>query len=195
MHSRPKSFRAFIAIELPPVIVAGLEELQNSLRPAMPAGVLRWVRPGQIHLTLKFLGNIAAQDVAEVAEAMRRACEGSIPFPLQPQNLGCFPHSRNPRVVWMGVGGELEQLQRLQSRIESAVRQWVERPEDKPFRPHLTLARISTQDRRIAAKVGTVIEATPIGVLGQWLVPRVVLIQSELSPKGSIYTELASVEL
>jgi 2'-5' RNA ligase len=95
----------------------------------------------------------------------------------------------------VGVGGELEELHRLHSRIEAEVQPWVERPENKPFRPHLTLARVSTQDRRVAARVGTVLETMDSKVHGQWRVPRILLIKSELTPKGSVYTELAEAQL
>ncbi|HVF10261.1 MAG TPA: RNA 2',3'-cyclic phosphodiesterase [Abditibacteriaceae bacterium] len=195
METKSKPVRAFIAIELPPAIVAEVEKIQDSLRSALPAGVLRWARPGSMHLTLKFLGNIAAQDVADVAAAMRRAGEGSTPFRLELNKLGCFPHSRQPRVVWVGVDGELEKLHLLQSRIESEVQPWVERPEDKPFRPHLTLARVATQDRRAASAVGAAVEVARPGVLGCWTVTRVVLMQSELAAHGSTYTQLAVAEL
>ena len=136
--------RAFIAIELPDELKAGLSQLEAQLKLAKPSSV-KWVDPSGIHLTLKFLGNIAVARVSQISQALAAATKGVSPFHLEVKGLGAFPNLRRVRVVWVRIGGEVDKLGQLQQRIESNLTPLGFTPESRPFTPHLTLARLRGQ--------------------------------------------------
>jgi 2'-5' RNA ligase len=198
-NAAAKPIRAFIAIMLPDWMITEVETIQTSLRSRLERESLlapvRWVRPQQVHLTLRFLGAIAPDTVHELEAALTRACQDTGAFQLHAEGLGCFPHTRNPRVIWLGLGGEVERLHQLQARIEREVGQLCEYSESGSFRPHLTLARVKTTNRQEARRVGSIIESTTIARLDSWPVQGITLMRSELSSRGSTYSELSTVLL
>ncbi|GAI25354.1 unnamed protein product, partial [marine sediment metagenome] len=103
---------------------------------------VKWVDPYSIHLTLKFLGNIAVDRTGEVAKAMKEAVQGISPFHLEVKDLGVFPNLRRVQVAWVGISGEVDKLSQLQKYIESTLAPLGFAPESRPFTPHLTLARL-----------------------------------------------------
>src|SRR5438045_5131477 len=115
----PGRIRAFVAIRLPDELLLRLRELQTRLQTGLPEDVVRWAAPEQTHLTLKFLGEIATADRDALTEGLRSICRSSAPLWLRAEGIGCFPNPRRPKVVWVGVGGDLAQLQGLQSQIET----------------------------------------------------------------------------
>jgi 2'-5' RNA ligase len=184
--------RTFIAIELDDDIRQSLGDVQRSV-PVLDRAV-RWVRPDSIHLTLKFLGDIVPEAVPRVAEAMETACMGIGPFRFQVKGFGCFPGPWNPRVFWAGIEPDGNELKTLQRNIESEMQKIGMKKEKRPFRPHLTLARIRA---RIGAfplpeEGGTGGEPD---IIGEQDVTRIVLFQSELLPEGAVYVPLATVPL
>jgi 2'-5' RNA ligase len=194
-----KPVRAFIAITLPDWMITQVETLQNSLRSRLEheslSATVRWVRPQQAHLTLRFLGDIAPDTVRDLETALARACQGIGALQLHAEGIGCFPHTRNPRVIWMGIGGELERLHELQARIEHEVGPLCEYSESGSFHPHLTLARLKSTKRQEARRIGSIIESTNVAPLDDWTVQRIVLMRSELSSRGSTYSELSFIPL
>ncbi|MEE9399071.1 MAG: RNA 2',3'-cyclic phosphodiesterase, partial [Dehalococcoidales bacterium] len=110
--------RSFIAIELPGEVKSELNRLQAQLKVGNSPSV-KWVDPYGIHLTLKFLGSIAATMIDEIREAMETAAQGIPPFHLEVKDLGVFPNLRRVRVAWVGISGDLTRLSQLQQRIES----------------------------------------------------------------------------
>ena len=133
--------RAFVAINLSAEVRVNLAELQRELKSALPGDGVRWTKPEQIHLTLKFLGDIAADSLEDLKVAIQRACEGITPFSLRAESLGIFPDSQRPRVIWTDVNGDVDILRRLQEQIERETGSWWE-AEQRTFQPHLTLARV-----------------------------------------------------
>lgn len=139
--------RAFIAIPLPESVLNGLRKWQQTLRSAAgssPDGHgdvkwAKWVRPEGIHLTLKFLGEI---DAAKTERVMAALAAPDQPFTLEVKGLGCFPNCKRPRVLWAGVSAPPKLLD-LAAGVEAAMRRLGFPSEDRPFSPHLTLARIS----------------------------------------------------
>ena len=113
-----ETFRAFIAVGVPPEIAGALWE---EGRAAKGAGGVRWTRPESIHLTLKFLGGIPAEKGGAVIDALGRAVEGIAPFDLEVRGLGAFPNDRAPRVVWAGLIGKLDALMGLRDAVEREV--------------------------------------------------------------------------
>ena len=187
--------RAFIAINLPPAVRARLAQFEHELAVGFVAGAARWVRPEQIHLTLTFLGDVPEESLSDLETALRRACQSSAPFELRADGLGCFPHARNARVLWIGLLGDLDRLEELQARVEEQTRNWSARDAARPFQPHLTIARV--KDLRLAdrRRLGEKIAAHARVSLGGWRVDRVDLMQSILSPHGAEYECLAAFAL
>jgi len=195
MSQGSEEIRSFIAIELPEEAKKGLARLRKELERDEHRFV-KWVDPGGIHLTLKFLGNIPSKRVAEITEAIEKAVQGISPFHLEISGLGAFPSVRQARVFWVGVGGELDKLSRLQQNIDSALAALGFAKEERPFVPHLTLARIregaSPPERRSFGElVGSTIfeDKYPVAV------EAIRLMRSQLTPAGAIYTCLLVVGL
>ena len=190
-----EQIRSFISIELPDEVKSGLSHLQAGLKAAGRAPV-KWVDPYGIHLTLKFLGNIAAGRVGEITGVMEAAAWGISPFHLEVRGLGAFPNLRRVQVVWVGVGGDTEQLSQLQRNIESGLAPLGFAPESREFRPHLTIARLreqaSPEERQ---SFGQLIASTGFEAGFRFGVDAINLMRSQLTPKGAIYTRIGSVRL
>jgi RNA 2',3'-cyclic 3'-phosphodiesterase len=187
--------RTFIAIELPPEVKTVLRAAQEQMISDNPH-IAKWVDPGSIHLTLKFLGNIPAGTVAAVSQAMTKAAEGISPFFLTLGGAGAFPSTARPQVVWIGLTGDIEKLKRLQGAIESQVSPLGFPAENRPFTAHLTLARLrDTATLEEKQKLGKKIAGLESGPVLSIDVDRVSLMRSQLTPSGAIYTRLTSVTL
>jgi 2'-5' RNA ligase len=191
----PEQIRSFIAIELPEEAKRGLARLRRELEKDEHRFV-KWVDPGGIHLTLKFLGNIPFKRVAEMIGAMEEAVQGISPFHLEISGLGAFPSLKQVRVFWVGINGELDKLSRLQQNIDSALAALGFAKEERPFVPHLTLARIREgtppQDRR---SFGELVLSTIFEDKYHIKVEAISLMRSQLTPSGAIYTCLSMVRL
>jgi 2'-5' RNA ligase len=183
--------RTFIAIEIPEAIKKGMADVQRSLK---SSGVdASWSRPEGIHLTLKFLGEIADEKVPSMVSALTTAVSGVGAFRLEIKGVGAFPNPKNARVVWIGVSGDADTLSRLQAAVEDSMsRIGVERDE-RTFTPHLTLGRI----KYLRAKESwlNALDAVKDVKLPGFDVNAVSLMKSELKRTGAVYTELAKVEL
>ncbi len=187
--------RSFIAIELPAELRQELVRLQERLKAGKQPPV-KWVDPYGIHLTLKFLGSIAASRVDEITKAIEEAARGISPFHLEVRGLGVFPNLRRVQVVWVGVEGEVGKVKQLQQRIESNLSRLSFAPESRPFTPHLTLARLrdraSLEERQ---KFGQLIVSTKFEATCTIVEDAVSLMRSELTREGAIYRRLSSIKL
>lgn len=171
--------RIFVSVPLDPSVVAALRALP---KPALPAA--RWVSEAQFHITLKFLGEIAAAQVEAVKDAVRTvAAAWQEPITLTVQGVGAFPHPRQARVIWAGVSGDVDRLHRLQVSVEDALSGLGFPREARDFRPHITLARLRVPAPLPADWAGR--HAVPFGT---WTVPCVHVMESELRPDGARYT-------
>jgi len=188
--------RTFIAIDLDDPIRRALRRVRDRVGPALHDRAVRWVKPESIHLTLKFLGDVDAEAVPLVAEAMAGACAMVAPFSFSVGGFGFFPGLRNPRIFWVGVEPRGPDLAILQESIEKAMARLGFRREKRAFKPHLTLARIRG---RIRALDGKAPEKPHLpdrpDTLGEQFVPEIVLFQSELKPSGALYVPLATAPL
>jgi len=191
----PERIRAFVAIRLPDELLVSLRELQARLQAGLPEGVVRWSPPEQTHLTLKFLGDIATADLRALTEGLRGICLRTAPLLLRAEGIGCFPNPGRPKVVWVGVAGDLAELERLQSQIEAVMKPWCERSEDRPFRPHLTIGRVREARPHLARQVGAKTAEMRVAQLAEWKVTQIDLVSSRLSPKGAEHTIVASLPL
>jgi 2'-5' RNA ligase len=190
-----EKIRTFVAIELPQEVITSLDELQADLRRRLQNMPIRWVKPQKIHLTLKFLGDVPADQIDAVAEALRAACVGVPPFEFELAGLGCFPTPRRPRVIWVGTEGDLTLLHQLRDAVEEHIAPLGYPTERRPFRPHLTLGRVKRASPGQARQIGAEITAAKVGTLAQVRVEEVSLMRSDLSPAGAKYTRLAVVRL
>lgn len=190
----PETARSFIAISLPEAVKAYLRGWQQTLAPKVPGGALRWTRADSAHLTLLFLGEVAASELGSVDKAMRRVVGGVSPFELEVAGLGCFPGFRKPRVVWLGVQGDLPALARIQGDLQRSLELIAPQEKGQRFTPHLTLGRVKrggaelSQTLREAAQTND--EAPP-----RWRVHDLALMKSELRPEGAQYHVLRRVPL
>ena len=187
--------RAFIAVELPDVVV---DELRRALSHIQGAGIqnLRVVRPEGIHLTLKFLGDIEISQVEPVSVAMTRAAHDIRPFQIHLGETGAFPNIQRPRVLWAGVDGEIESLRELQKAIEKAVEGLGVEAERREFNPHLTLARIrGGASEEEGQKVAHMLSGTHLDEGLSIPVDSISLIRSTLTPQGAVYDQLGSASL
>lgn len=188
------AIRAFIAVNLPPELKARMAQLQRELQKMTGGRAVRWTRSEQIHLTLRFLGDVPANAVADLHAALQRACTGIAPFELSAEGLGCFPNARQPRIIWLGLTGALDALQRLQARVEQETAAWGQR-EDREFHAHLTLGRVKPEFARTARPLAESFASRPKRSVGTWRVAQVDLMQSQLLPTGAEYAVMTSVPL
>jgi 2'-5' RNA ligase len=191
----PERIRSFIAIELPEEAKQGLARLRKELERDEHKFV-KWVEPQGIHLTLKFLGNIPSKQVIELTEAIEEATQRISPFHLEISGLGAFPSLRQARVFWVGIGGEMDKLSRLQQNIDSALAALGFAKEERSFMPHLTLARMrqgtSPLERR---SFGELAGSTIFEDKYDIKVEAISLMRSQLTPAGAIYSCLSAVGL
>jgi 2'-5' RNA ligase len=182
-----ETIRAFLALDPPPEVLRKIADIQGMLRMNIQ-GALKWVRPEGIHLTLKFFGAIAAKAVSAVSEVVAGQAAGARPFNLEAKGLGVFPDTRRPRVLWLGIGGEVERLSALQQAIDQGLEACGYPREQRPFRAHLTLARIKSP-QGLGGPDG-VLAAKGSESAGKFTATGLTLFKSDLTPKGAIYTVL-----
>lgn len=187
--------RAFIAIDLPHPIQEAIEKQTSRLRQAAGDGLVRWIPPQNIHLTLKFLGNIAASHMDFLKQLLHQTADSHQPFDVQIGGIGSFPNSKLPRVLWAGVHAPAD-LASLQKNIEAGAARLGYEKEARPFSPHLTLGRVRQGiDPRDLQKISAALNGIQIGNIGSARVDAVHLYKSELRPEGSLYTKLFSAPL
>ncbi|MCI0394540.1 MAG: RNA 2',3'-cyclic phosphodiesterase [Chloroflexi bacterium] len=177
-----KTIRAFIAIPLPAETLSILEQTTRRLAGQTPGGAVRWVKAENIHLTLHFLGDTAEEVIPTLATGLDRVAGGQKPFTLQLDKIGCFPHERRPRVIWVGITGQQKALQALHQAIGDMLEPLGWKPEERPFQPHLTLGRVKDSRQVSGLPWGEALETRPLPVT------MVQLIESQLRSAGPIYT-------
>ncbi len=191
-----EEIRTFVAIELSAGIKSELTRVQEMLKEKSATPHLRWVNPANVHLTLKFLGNVPRDRIQEITAVLKEAGAGLSPFIIEVSGLGCFPGTKNPRVIWVGVQEGTGRLKRLQERVEERLATLGFKPEGRPFHPHLTLGRVR-KGAHVGARrlIGSIVSATSVGDLGQMEVGEISLMESILHPTGAEYICLHSIPL
>ncbi len=185
-----EKIRTFICIELPEEVIERIAHYQNRVR-ALGGGV-RWAKPAFIHLTLKFLGDVEKERLAEVKAAVINACKNVSSFSLQIDGTGAFPNMKRPRVYWLGFKSIPEMLQTLQASLEEELYRIGFAKEKRAFKPHLTLGRVKNQDG--VNDISEYFRDNPFSG-ASFSVDSVTVMQSDLTPGGAKYTRLARVEL
>ena len=187
--------RAFIAVEIPPDIHKAIESKTAPLRAALDSSLVRWVPSNNIHLTLKFLGDVSPANVDMLSQMLNVEVSQHQPFAIKFGGLGAFPNSRRPRVIWVGIQAP-DELEALQHGIEAAAATLGYPAEKRPFSPHLTVGRVKQNISSTGMqKIRTALEKTQVGSLGTVQVSAVHLIKSDLKSTGAVYTRLFSAPL
>jgi len=176
-----------------PSVLEEVLVVQRLLRKQIPSGV-RWTQPEQMHLTLCFLGEVEESRLDELSAALEEAVVGGSAFDLRLEGCGVFPERGRPRVLWVGLDGDLEALQALQRRVVEAVGSWGSHRETKPFHPHLTLGRVRP-DADLGEATVTLLQDAEGPRSIQWRVREVSLMSSDLTPSGARYTVIRSAAL
>jgi 2'-5' RNA ligase len=187
--------RTFIAVEIPPHVQITIQQKTEPLRKAIGTSLVRWVPAQNVHLTLKFLGDVSPASVDSLTQMLRTAADTSPAFDMQISGLGSFPSLRRPRVLYIGIQAPAE-LEALYRGIESACARLGYESENRSFSPHLTLGRVK-QDASAAdqQRIRRAFEETKIDSLGTARVNSVHLYKSDLKPSGSVYTQIFSAPL
>lgn len=178
--------RTFIALDLPPAVQEALGRLEKELQATRAP--ITWVKPERIHLTLKFLGDVALERIPDIQKSLAEVAEGASSFRVEPAGCGAFPTLQQMRIVWVGLRVDGEGLNRLQQMVEAAMVQLGFKKEDRPFKPHLTLGRV--KGRQHLRVLQTLLLDRQNFNAEAFDVTELVLYKSELRPEGARYTPL-----
>ncbi len=189
---RMQQLRLFWAVNLPLGVKMKLAGLQAYLRTS-PVDV-KWVEQQNLHLTVKFLGDVESSRVSEITRAVNKVAAGTGGFQLELSGIGFFPGTRRPRVIWVGVQGEVHKFRMLHKRVEECLVALGWELDSQSFAPHLTLGRLRTP------RSGEVLVNKADDVCANWsaggiTVSGIDLMKSQLTPKGPIYRVLESIKL
>jgi RNA 2',3'-cyclic 3'-phosphodiesterase len=190
-----KLVRTFIAVDFPPGIITKIENIINYFKTKTPNQDFKWVSPENLHLTIKFIGEISPKKLVQVKSIITNAFQAQPAFNISIEGLGMFPNAKQPRVIWLGIT-DGETLTRIHQVIDQALIKVEIGQDQRKFNPHLTIARIqkSTSPDR-AKKIGETLSQFKVESLGNIRIDAIHLYQSELTPTGPIYTPLFSVLL
>jgi 2'-5' RNA ligase len=187
--------RLFIAVEIPHEIRQAIYDKATVVLQRTVGPLVRFVPPGNMHLTLKFLGDVSPSSVDMLTQMLRAEADSVHSFDMRISGLGSFPSLRRARVIYIGIQAPAG-LEALHRGVESASRRLGYESEERPFSPHLTLGRVrqdvSTSDGQ---KIRQALEGLRIDSLGTARVDSVHLFKSDLKPSGSVYTKLFSAPL
>lgn len=183
-----QNIRSFIACPLPENVIESLSAIQEELKKKRFS--VRWVNPENIHLTIKFLGDIQQDRVSDLSGCLNETAMQFRQFPVSLKGLGVFPTIRRPGVIWAGIGGNVEGLMEMQKQVEAVLAEMGFPKEEKKFKAHLTLGRIKERiDPKALLKAFEECEA--LDAQQDFLLDRLVLYRSRLTPGGAIYSQLS----
>lgn len=188
-----EAIRAFIAIELPEAVRAQLDAVEKQIQERTGESArraVRWVPANNMHLTLKFLGEVSLGNIEALASMLQNEAARHKAFEMVISGVGAFPNVHRPRVIWAGAEAPAE-LSALQKAIEAETRKLGYPAEERSFSPHLTLGRVSQNARPDeVTQVARALSEMRVGELGRVRADRVHLFRSDLHPSGSVYTSL-----
>lgn len=183
--------RTFVAIASGPDLQRRAGGVVDRLRPYAPRA--RWVEDEQLHLTLLFLGDLSDREVAEACSGADWVAKANQPFSMRVQGVGAFPHPSRPKAIWLGVGDGADAVARLHTDLDDAIGGLVEKPDNRPFVPHWTLARLNRGGA--SPQLADVTASLAEYDAGFQTVEEIVVLASELNPGGPEYFPLATCRL
>ncbi|MEQ4488088.1 MAG: RNA 2',3'-cyclic phosphodiesterase [Dehalococcoides mccartyi] len=186
--------RTFIAIELPPELKTRLAGLRNAL--PIPSQAVKWVNPESMHLTIKFLGDTPLSQIPNIIKGLEEAAQVCHAFTLSTTRIGAFPSLSSPKVIWLGLEGEIEKLNTLFAEVEKNISGLGFPAEKRDFAPHLTLGRLKegADKSNVKAACETLKTAPPFPKTS-FKALNICLFKSQLLPAGPVYTRLAQISL
>lgn len=183
--------RLFVAVAVSEEVKKKLWETQKEFQRSSPFfNKIKWVKPENFHLTLKFLGEVSEENLNELKNALIESVKDEKKFEMEIQGLGAFPSTAKPRVLWAGMKQGAEELKKIAEQVEKNSVQAGFEKRDAPFSPHLTLARLSSLPQELLADFSKKIEAKHSLFFGKTAVSKIVLMQSVLSSEGPHYSVL-----
>ena len=191
-QTRGTHWRMFCAFELPQLLRSRIQEHAQQVREAVPEAAASWSRPDNIHLTMKFFGNVDQAKFAVIPDALARVAKEFSAIGISVGGTGVFPRPSRPQVLWIGIDDRTDELAQLQKRLEDECAREGFPKEDRAFRPHLTIARIrNLNNANRLAEAHLRLAFAPVDLV----LSELVLFRSELSPKGSKYTPISRSRL
>lgn len=184
--------RTFIAVEVDDFVRQRALDLMDILRTAQAD--VKWVEPENLHITIKFLGEVLSRDIYHICQAVKQAVASIEPFPLVLGGAGAFPDVVRPRTIWLGFTAGAEELVRLQQSVERALLPLGFPREGRPFKAHLTLGRVRRANPGLARLAQLLREQAEFKG-AETFVEQVVVFSSQLTPQGPIYEPLATLPL
>lgn len=187
--------RAFIAINISPEIARNLDAIISELQQQLKGVPIRWVPVENVHITLKFLGDVSESNLGLLKEMLDIEATRHAPLEISAGELGAFPSIRRPRVLWVNVQAPPE-LVVLQRGIDNETSRLGYDREERPFSPHLTIGRVSRNaNSRDARRISEVLESYKVGYIGAARIREVILYRSDLHPSGAVYTSVFAGKL
>jgi len=179
--------RSFLAFELPSQITNFLSRLSAEMKRSRLD--VRWVEAVNIHLTVVFLGNTPTKEIPSIEEAAGSVCRDYRSFQTLLKGMGVFGDKRNPRVLWIGLEGDLDRMSLLRDDLQKKLAPFGIKTENRPFRPHLTLGRFR-KGARSSAELDALLTQHRALSSPTFTLAELVLFRSELKPGGAVYTRL-----
>ena len=187
--------RAFIALDLPDSLDGPLTQVSNNLKGKLEGKQIRWVDVPNIHLTMKFLGDVSIKNISMINEIIQSEAASHKQFEISLGGFGIFPNFTRPRVIWVGVEAP-EELINLQRRINLETTRLGYEPDQRKFNPHVTLGRVSRNaNPKEVRSISELLRKHKVGFLGAARVTEVNLFRSDLGTKGAVYTKIFTAPL
>ncbi len=181
--------RTFIAIEISEEIKNAIDLYAAPLK--REKAKISWVKPSNVHITLKFLGEVSSEKIPEIYDSLVRCVMGKKPFEIEVTGTGGFPNLKRPRIIWVGLKKGSEELKNLAASIDNELRKIGFQKEKREFKPHLTIGRVKYIDDidRFVKKMNS--EEFKGGI---FTAEEILIMRSELKPTGAVYTKLHSIK-
>jgi len=178
--------RLFLSISIPEPVKNAIALAQAEFQSRLPSRCATWTKQEQLHLTLKFFGNVPLARVQALKDQLAIACANFSPLLLRAEKVGAFPDLRFPRVIWVGINEEFDQLAKVQREIEQAAHEFgEEKSNEKTFHGHATLARLKRINASERKLISELISKMGSKSFGEWVASEIHLMRSQLSSHGA----------
>ena len=182
--------RTFIAVPIP--IITSVAACLTNLKSKLVNDKIKWIDPANMHITLFFMGDTEEEKIAEIETYLQDAFFDFTSFEIELSELGLFSRQGRPQVIWMGIK-RIKELTEIKKSIDNKLSQIGFQPEDRPFKPHLTLGRVKyVSDKK---QLNDLVQRDKMKVYGRVKINEIILYKSELTSAGPIYTPLETVQL
>jgi 2'-5' RNA ligase len=190
-----KNARLFVAAAVPLPLAHSVVRLVPGLAGEPVSQILRLIPIEQMHITFKFLGGVPPATIEPLTGVLAGACEGTMPFEVSVTGVGAFPSHSAPRVVWLGIARGVEPMLKLQARIDHAAAPFARHKEHRAFHPHITIGRARPGPKPAFKPLKKILDENHAVEFGGWLIDRILLMESQLSPRGAQYRVVKTIRL